>query len=116
MEFLGVAAGKPKHERADELLEVLLKNQFHDILPGTSITRSQCSGQISEMDKLISDLKTIAANEYAAELTEQCDKSVYILFNTLSFKRNDNIYIENFEGGLEGAKVQKVTDIMGRKL
>lgn len=113
MEFLGVAAGKPKHERSDELLEVLLINQFHDILPGTSI--NEVNEQTKrEMDKLIYDLKTIS-NEYAAELTEQCDKSV-TFFNTLSFKRNDNIYIENFEGCLEGAKVQKVTDIMGRNI
>ncbi len=112
MEFLGVAAGKPKHERADELLEVMLKNQFHDILPGTSITEVNALAY-QEMAALISDLKSIAA-EYAAELTEQGNS--FTLFNTLSFGRNDNIYIENFEGGLEGAKVQHVTDIMGRKL
>jgi len=113
MEFLGVAAGKPKHERADELLEVLLINQFHDILPGSSINEVYVQTK-QEMDKLIYDLKAIAG-EYAAELTEPCDKS-YTFFNTLSFGRSDNIYIENFEGGLEGAKVQHVTDIMGRKL
>lgn len=112
MEFLGVAAGKPKHERADELLEVLLINQFHDILPGSCINEVYPQTK-KEMDKLIHDLKCIS-NEYAGELTES-GKS-YTFFNTLSFARNDNAYIENFEGNLEGAKVQHVTDIMGRKL
>lgn len=112
MEFLGVAAGKPKHMRSDELLETLLINQFHDILPGSSINEVyQRTG--AEMKTLIADYKAISA-DYAAELTEPDDSIT--LVNTLSFKRDDPIYIENFEGSLKGAEIQQLTDIAGRKL
>ena len=37
MEFANVYARKPKDAQTDALYKILLQNQFHDILPGTSI-------------------------------------------------------------------------------
>jgi alpha-mannosidase len=111
MEYFNVLKGGAKCESSDELYELLLKNQFHDILPGTSINAVNDLAR-KEVTGIITDAKKIAS-DYAGKLTEG---DGITLFNTLSFDRNDSVYLENIDGNLEGASNQHITDICGRRL
>ena len=86
MEYMNVLAGSERHPRTDELYKLMLKNQFHDILPGTCI---ECVNDLArqEMTGLISDVRGVVAS-YADSMTDgDCD--AVTLFNTLSFDRHD---------------------------
>ena len=78
-------------EKIHPLYETLLLNQFHDILPGTCIARAhelslKQTGELLETaDKLITEAVTGEGN--AVTVT-----------NTLSFDRNDPIFLECEEG------------------
>lgn len=84
MEFMNVVTSSPRNEKTDELYKVMLKNQFHDILPGTSIG---CVHDLarSEMSKLIADTERETA-AYTASVTAGDDKIT--LINPLSFSRH----------------------------
>lgn len=112
MEFLNVLSNKKKNECSDELCEILLKNQFHDILPGTSITRVNIEAR-KEVTELISQLKKITCN-YMEKLTDD-KKDKVTVFNTLGFERNDDIYLEDVNGIIKDASNQYITDIKDRK-
>lgn len=111
MEYFNVLTGGVKCSRSDELYDLLLKNQFHDILPGTSINAVNDLAR-KEVTGIIADAKKIAS-DYAGKLTEG---GGITLFNTLSFDRSDSVYLENVEGSLEGADNQHITDVLGRKI
>ncbi|MBR5233083.1 MAG: alpha-mannosidase [Clostridia bacterium] len=96
LEFLTVSNAVKNGEVASDekihpLYETLLLNQFHDILPGTCIARAhelslKQTGELLETaDKLISEAVAGAGN--AVTVT-----------NTLSFDRNDPIFLECEEG------------------
>lgn len=72
------------------LYEVLLVNQFHDILPGTCIPKAhdQCYEQ---MDKLLHDAQKIL-NSYIQD--KSCQNHVSII-NTNSFDFEDLIYLKD---------------------
>lgn len=78
-------------EKIHPLYETLLLNQFHDILPGTCIARAhelslKQTGELLETaDKLITE--AVAGDGNAVTVT-----------NTLSFDRNDPIFLECEEG------------------
>ncbi len=112
-EYFNVLSGVKKDPDADKKLKKLLKNQFHDILPGSSINEVNVQA-IKEFNELISDYQTLTA-KYSEKLVNNNEKSVTV-FNTLSFDRNDDIYLENVRGGVRGAKNQKFTDLKGKKI
>lgn len=96
LEFLTVSNAVKNGEVASDekihpLYETLLLNQFHDILPGTCIARAhelslKQTGELLETaDKLITEAVAGAGN--AVTVT-----------NTLSFDRNDPIFLECEEG------------------
>ena len=96
LEFLTVSnAVKSGEVASDEkihpLYETLLLNQFHDILPGTCIPSAH-KLSLSETNALL---------ETAYELIEEnltgCGECVSVT-NTLSFDRNDPIFLECEEG------------------
>ncbi len=105
LEFLSVWAEKfgsayPKQELFDNW-EVVLLNQFHDILPGSSIkdvydvTKEEYEQIENTVSNLIQDkIKVISEN--IAE-----NNNNIIVFNTLSFNRNDIIVIKTDAKGLE---------------
>ena len=101
-----IADDAPIHE----LYEVLLVNQFHDILPGTCIpaAHDQCH---EEMAKLLADTAdmTAAALKNDAENTD-----TYSLVNLQGFDYND-ITVLPVEGKSIAADVpqQQITDIKG---
>ncbi len=78
-------------EKIHPLYETLLLNQFHDILPGTCIARAhelslKQTGELLETaDKLITEAVAGEGN-------------VVTVTNTLSFDRNDPIFLECEEG------------------
>lgn len=78
-------------EKIRPLYETLLINQFHDILPGTCI-KEQHKITVKEMGEMID-----TADKLISELVTGEGESVSIT-NTLSFDRNDPIFIECEEG------------------
>ncbi|MCR5207908.1 MAG: alpha-mannosidase [Eubacterium sp.] len=111
MEYFNVLSASPRNENSDKWLKTLLKNQFHDILPGTCITPVYDLFH-KEMDALLKNYKS-AAKEYAGKL---CDGSGCVtLFNTLSFGRKDVAVLEK-DGYADGYPSQRYTDLFGREL
>ena len=112
MEYFHVLAGREITDEQNKRLKTLLKNQFHDILPGTCITPVYDTYN-KEMDALLA--------EYAADTSEDIASLVapsknYTAFNTLSFDRSDAVVIENAEGFAADYPSQKYTDLCGREL
>ena len=110
MEYFNVLAGKPRHGDSDKWLKTLLKNQFHDILPGTCITPVY-DVYNQEMDEVLRAYAKAAA-EYAAMLTDGSD--AVTLFNTLSLDRKDAAVIEA-AGYAKDYPSQRYTDVCGRE-
>ena len=111
MEYFNVLAAKPRHADSDKWLKTLLKNQFHDILPGTCITPVY-DVYNQEMDGVLAAYAKASA-EYAAMLTDGSDSVT--LFNTLSFERKDTAVIEA-KGYAKDYPSQRYTDVGGREV
>lgn len=94
LEFLNVLTGKNNKEELDEIWENVLLNQFHDILPGTSIKEvyEMTKEQYDKIEKRLAQL----INE---RLKELCGTGEYVtIYNTLGFNRNDVVILENCNG------------------
>ena len=109
LELFNVLSGKAINENLDVLYKTLLKNQFHDILPGTSIPRVY-EIAIPEMFELIAKAKAETQN-YAGEMAQASENTIS-LYNPLSFDRNDVITLDG-EFGVEGVEAQVYTDFDG---
>lgn len=111
MELFGVLTGKTNKEERDEMYKVLLKNQFHDILPGTSIPKVY-EIAFPEMRELIAKADSITA-EYATSVAK-ADESKTSLYNPLSFDRHDHMV---FDGAKQfaGELSQVYTDMDGNE-
>jgi alpha-mannosidase len=115
LEFLTVRQAVLKGCAAEDthirpLMETLLVNQFHDILPGTSITRvhEQCC---QEMEEVLEKANILIEGNFATEPDENC----ITVMNTLGFDRDEIIYID--PGWIPAEKsflTQKVEDIHGQ--
>ncbi|MBW7453018.1 alpha-mannosidase [Paenibacillus sepulcri] len=94
------------------LVETLLVNQFHDILPGTSIPAVH-DRSIAETTHIIQAADELIRQAVPAKAAEN---SISVL-NTLSFDRSDVIYLDDVEGYVVkgGYKQQIVTDISGHR-
>ncbi|MGB8455807.1 MAG: glycoside hydrolase family 38 C-terminal domain-containing protein [Anaerocolumna sp.] len=117
LEYLTVQDAVENHMTASQeeihpLMETLLVNQFHDILPGTSIPRVH-EESIKETSDLIK-----RSSEYILDKikTEQKDNAISVV-NTLSFERKDTLYVDYKDGYVfEGDyKQQIITDLHGNK-
>ncbi|MCQ2431293.1 MAG: glycosyl hydrolase-related protein [Clostridia bacterium] len=109
MELFNVLSGKPTADSHDVLYKTLLKNQFHDILPGTCITKVYDIA-IPEMRKMIADTKEITAG-FVDSMTK-ADNSVMSFYNPLAFDRDDIAVIDGALG-LDGMETQVYTDMEG---
>lgn len=116
LEILTVANAVTKGEEAknDEinpLYEELLINQFHDILPGTCITRAHEESR----EKMGQVIKT--AKELIAKTVDSEGEDYVTLINTLSFDRSDAVFIDRKPGCIiEGEYAQQVyTDLDGNE-
>ena len=82
--------------------KTLLINQFHDILPGTCINKAhkQCKAEMTALIKAVkNDISAMTQNENGG----------ISVTNTLSFERNDTIFIHNCDAEFDGVVQQKYT-------
>lgn len=112
MEYFTVLSGCQAHTDADRWCKTLLKNQFHDILPGTCIA-SVHEQYRAEMTALLNDYKK-ATQQYATMLVEKTSDTI-TMFNTLSFDRED---VQVIEANYYAAEYpsQLYMDVCGRKM
>jgi alpha-mannosidase len=115
LESLAVANGEsPNRKRLEALYELLLINQFHDILPGTSIPEVH-DRAIREVGEVICKAEAATADILAKESTR--DEYAITVWNTLSWDRTDAIALEDIGQGLypadESLASQRITDAFG---
>jgi len=111
MEYLSVISGEKLTPEAQTWLKTQLKNQFHDILPGTSI-KPVYDVFHKEMDAVLENYRAEALR-FAKTLTR--DAHGVTLLNTLSFPRADVCAVEA-EGFAKRFPSQRYTDVVGREL
>ena len=98
-ELISVFAGENTKQKTDELYDVLLLNQFHDILPGTCIAEATDIAVAEQKEALAGAKALIAGGEGQKQY-----------FNTLFFDRNEYLPAEeNVPGvhsyvGLDGER------------
>ena len=116
MEYMTVRQAVSLHRAADgaeidPLTELLLINQFHDILPGTCIPEAH-DDALRDISGLLAEAGRKTA-EIGASLSDGDGVSVTAV-NSLSFERDDVIYL-SFEGAFtEGTYAQqRITDLNG---
>ena len=108
-----VAEGKPASEEAvNPLMETLLKNQFHDILPGTCIHRVHEESIAQTTDAICQ------ANAQTQALLDDAQGGVTLHNpNGFDWTADQTVYLPAEEAfGVEGAKTQLLTDLRGQKL
>ncbi len=111
MELLNVLTGDEINERRDEMYKVLLRNQFHDILPGTCISKVYDVTN-AEMTALLSEAKA-ETEKYLDKLATPADGKISA-YNPLSFDRCDVITFDG-EIGIAGKPAQTYADADGNK-
>lgn len=96
------------------LMNEMLVNQFHDILPGTCIPRAHDEA-ISAVSNIIETAQDVTAKLLAANVQEPGENFVTVV-NTLSFDRSDVIYLP-FDGRYVsgGYRQQVIRDMDGRQ-
>lgn len=110
MELFNVLSGKSLNGRRDALYKVILKNQFHDIIPGTCIQRVYDIA-IPEMQATIEQIRE-ETGSYLAPMA-QPEENVLSLYNPLSFGREDVITLDG-EWSFKGYPSQVYTDWNGQ--
>ena len=109
-EYFRVLNGLPFSEEADENLKTLLKNQFHDILPGTSI-KPVYDVYHREMDGVLAFFRGGALDGAKALVKGNAGVT---LFNTLSFDRNDVLDLD-VPGYARDYPSQRYVDLRGNE-
>ena len=111
LELMNVLSGASMNENRDALYKVILKNQFHDIIPGTCIKRVYDIA-IPEMEKTIDAIRA-ETNRYMDAMTDASCNTLS-LYNPLSFDRGDVISLEGAYG-FAGVDAQVYTDFDGKE-
>lgn len=116
LEYMTVREAVKRNAKADgeairPLMETLLVNQFHDILPGTcinSVHRESIAATTELIEKARQKIQALGVE--AAE--------ALAAHNTLSFDRTETFYVPDREGmRLQDAPFQqRVTNVQGQKL
>jgi len=101
-------------EKIAPLYRTLLLNQFHDILPGTSIHRVhvECREQVGGVIE-----KARALTQAMIDESGDKDENTITLINTLSFDREDTQFIDCPEGWIVsgGYPQQRYVDLDGKQ-
>jgi len=98
VEFLAVLAGNLPKEKTDRIWKDTLLNQFHDILPGSSIkwiykdANKLSSENLQKLQNIEKDLVT----EFAGKIEENKEK--YIVFNSQPWERNEVLRLPVSDG------------------
>ena len=105
------APAYPKSE-LDRMWELILTNQFHDILPGSSIKEvyDQTKKEYADIEKTSGEL----IDKRLASLTDEKEEAITV-WNTLGHERNDLVELPAFNGsaltdGADVYPVQKTAD------
>ena len=99
LEALGVIANlesgsEYSKQELRDIWKKILTNQFHDILPGSSI-RSVYEDSDKEYAELFEDINARIDNKLNAIVSKiSSDKNSLIVFNTLGAKRDDIVFVE----------------------
>jgi len=110
LEYLAALSGKGIHPETERLWKVLLQNQFHDILPGSSIPEVNDTA-VKEVSALLSETADYTKAYLADRITP--DENKITFFNTLSFGRSTPINV----GGslsLAGYPTESFVDVTGK--
>jgi alpha-mannosidase len=111
-----VNGGAAPSARRDEIYEILLINQFHDILPGTSIPEVH-DRAISEVSDIIREAQEMTAALLAKAVVAKPE--TIMVWNTLSWTRTGTIAVNHIADGLIPEQAwlsnQRIEDIAGRK-
>lgn len=97
-------------EKTNKLLETLLINQFHDILPGTCINRAheECKAQMREVIK--------TANEQIKAISKGNGEDCITVTNPLSFERSDVVFLGDNGKTIKGRKQQVYVGLDGKAM
>ena len=110
LELLNVLSKLPCNEKRDELYKVILKNQFHDIIPGTCIQRVYDIA-IPEMENVIKEIR-FESRQYLNAMAAPSENHLSV-YNPLSFQRNDVITLDG-SWHFENAPSQEYADHNGK--
>ena len=119
LEFLTVLNAVYKDIVAEDthirpLMETLLVNQFHDILPGTCIAKAH-DQSYQEMEEVLEKADQLIQDAICAEPEE----NTVTVINTLGFDRDEVVYVKDFEGKVPVDKeliTQPIQDIHGQDM
>jgi len=120
-EFLAtLAALRGRRYPADKLLETwktLLTNQFHDILPGSSIAEVNIQA-VEELDGCLADAESITADALKAIAgTSRPTDTNLLVVNTLSWDRTGEVVVDAPKGTKpadENVTAQWIKDVTGK--
>ncbi len=104
-------------DRLEDLWKLLLVNQFHDILPGSSITEVNVRA-VRELEECTSAASALAVDGIRALGSE--DAGSITIANSLNWAREGDIVIpdlpEDMEPGGAGIMSQSYEDVQGRRM
>ncbi|MBD3213267.1 MAG: hypothetical protein GF311_11725 [Candidatus Lokiarchaeota archaeon] len=101
-------------EKLEFVWKVLLKNQFHDILPGSSIPEvyDDCWEDWNNQNKICTQIIEEIGRKISSEPVEPLSqkKAMFLLFNSLSWERSSRIFIpiSIFQDNLELLQSKKL--------
>lgn len=94
-ELLGVKS--ETKESFDKVWELILMNQFHDIIPGSSITEVY---EDSTKDYAICENELDEVKKNYSKIVADGEKYIYSIFNFTPFERKEVMFIEKDEDGI----------------
>lgn len=92
--------------------DVLLLNQFHDIIPGSAIEEVYVQSDKEYEEIFTNGMKTLQAIAQEGAKSIQTGDHAIIVYNTQGYVRNDVIFVK----GLDQVEVAAITDCDGKKL
>lgn len=92
-----------------DALDTLLLNEFHDILPGTSLQ------EVHELSVHQNESKAEILEKKIEDMLGSDDKNGFVLCNTLSWDRNGQIIVDDNGNSPENLIVQHYSDLDGNK-
>ena len=107
------------HERLRELWRTLLTNQFHDILPGSSIAEVNDEA-VETLERCIAEARGLASAAIAEMAGSPPKKPTQlVVWNTLSWPRTGEIELDALTEGVapvgDDLIIQRVEDVQGRR-
>ncbi len=108
-EMMTAIFGGDDREYFEKLWKTLLFNQFHDILPGSSIHEVYVNAE-RELAEVVDNASAAAVNALANAVL--ADENKLTVFNTLSWERNAEVILPD---GVEGAYLADGTAVPSQK-